>query len=108
MLDGELWRCVEMNCGAFAANRDDMLCQWHNENRSYRIDRTGTFDGYMSAPNLDAYIDRKVLVPDTRLQAIADAYENYLTAIDVGIGESETRRFLFDLLDALAKEDECV
>ncbi len=45
-----------------------------------------------------------VLVPDTCLQAITDANENYQLACDVGIGEAECRRFLFDLLDALTPE----
>ena len=30
---GSRLRCVEMNCGAFAVNMDEMLCAWHDERR---------------------------------------------------------------------------
>jgi len=50
-------------------------------------------------------VDGGVLVPDTRLQAIADAYENYLTSEQVGtpIQVDSCRGYLFRLLDTLVE-----
>ena len=58
--------------------------------------------------NLSGYLDRVIRrsTPDTRLQAIADAWKNYLTSRDVGTPdqEAEGQRLLFWLLDALTEE----
>ena len=66
------------------------------------------FSGWVDPPTVVAsLVDGGVLVPDHRLQAIADAYDNYLTAEQVGtpIQVDSCRGHLFRLLDALTEEN---
>ncbi len=82
------------------------------ESLSYRIDCAahdaydGSYTGGLPDP-ISFLVDDGVLVPDTRLQAIADAWDNHRMACEVGSDSQrmETERLVHHLLDALTKED---
>ena len=74
--------------------------------RSWRIDneRMAYLDSipYPLAPEaLELLTRERVLVPDTRLQAIADAYSEYVTAplMEMGSKQSELNALLIALAD---------
>lgn len=77
----------------------------------YRIDRNASTKpegfGVVTFEVGSDYRHVGVLVLDTRLQTIADAYEDYLMACDDGMPLSveACKRFLFDKLDVLIKEN---
>lgn len=78
------WRCVEMNCGAYAVNMDEMLCAWHDENR------------------LSDQGERRMTISDKEERIIMTVVEAFMI-ISVDFNRDDDRESVKELTEVLGK-----